>query len=295
MAKRFYEVEVFGEGGEYNCGVISEEEKVEFLKFQSENEDLNFDNENEDDEDLNSPCFDYTDIVGSYGINVSSDADPVIKVREFEVDANGERTEEYKSLDPIFETGEISIASFNNPHFNSEQLEEEFGEDSIILRGLNSEKKITATYLIETKNEFNPDNLIFATTLMDETFFIDDEVLDQVLYVEKEALFAHILKKIENAKEDKEHSEDELFQKDIESYERILSEYKENLENDYAAVMPECLTELSSDLRYNRDIKMNIQNLKFNFEEFECECIGDPEGRSNFTEVKILTLDGDDI
>jgi hypothetical protein len=182
--KRYFKLSITGSGGEYTVGIISDKDKRKALEKLAEDGDLDFYNIDASEETgLVLSCYENDNVLHSYGINIEGDYSASID------ELNSPKENDYLSLDDTIwdsrdakSEDQISFATLNNPWIDEEREE----PDSLVLFGYKGEKKIESGYLIETEYDLNIKYIVGATTLMDETFGYDDDVLDTVYYFEKE-------------------------------------------------------------------------------------------------------------
>jgi len=270
--KRYFEIEVTGNGGEYTAGTITEENEIDYLRLRAQEGDLDLVNENfeydeEDDDSIPEvPCFERDNILHSYGINLEDNFSVNVKELEDNVTRN------YKS-DTIIWRGsneDISASVFYNPSMYS------YADDSVILKSISSEEDLSIKYLLTMDDEnFDSSALIFAATLMDEMMDgIEDTILDDIYYIPKQKLYEYI---------------ENLNSAESEIYNDILEGHKENLDNNYGSEIGSFIQELFEEIKENRglDSGQHVTVMVDFLSHFKLEEIETDPGESTSIDVKL--------
>ena len=278
--KRYFEIEVTGNGGEYTVGIITEENEIDYLRLRVQDGDLDLVNENfeyEEEDDDSIPellCVERDNILHSYGINIEDNFSVNVKELEDNVTRN------YKS-DTIIWAGsneDTSTSVFYNPSMYS------YADDSVILKSISSEEDLSIKYLLTMDDEnFDSSALIFAATLMDEMMDgIDDTILDDVYYIPKQKIYKYI---------------ENLNSTESEIYNDILEGHKENLDNNYGSEIGSFIQELFEEIKETRglDSGQHVVVMEDFLSYFKLEEIETDPGESTSIDVKLKDSEEDDF
>jgi hypothetical protein len=301
MKKRLFEVEMHGVGaGEWTAGVVTDSELIEALKIANENGDLNFTTELEEPigeyNTYEIECIDYIDILNVYGLNIAADVD--ITVRELKIGKDGEAEISDESYLPIYLNDdivwkgtdrEVAVATLDTPYIDSEYIKNEYGEDALILLGLNSEENAICSFVVETNGEnFDYKNLLIGTILMDEISDYQDDIIAEVFYFDYETLKKEIKNIVnENKENEKLVTKINLISKGFED--ALKKDFSENISvfiNEYVMLLKESL-----------DIHQSISSVSkiMEFLPTELYRLQELEGSPNFAEARLFDIDGEPL
>ena len=274
---RYFEVEIYGNGGEYTLGVINEEEKKEYFIQVAEEEELTFNGDDDADVDFETACYENDSYLHIYGLNMED----VSKMKIYET-KDKEAKEYLNDNGSILELSaeDINYRVMNNPYVEKN----DDNENDLLLLGIQGEKDMYVSYMVETEKDFNIGNLILGTTLLDESFQYSDDILDEVFYFEKDKFLSWL--------RNKEKSTEKIDQIIFKSY----LDYKKELEEEYEDILGEFFAETIDTYKNEMEIDTSIMTSEtLIFEDFRCEISRDPEGTIHFEEVKLRNMDNEDI
>jgi hypothetical protein len=284
--KKYYEVEIIGNGGEYTAGIISDRKEIDYLTDRAALGELDLLNENPDYDDNDKDgiselsCLDKDDILHSYGVNCEDDF--AVVVRELK----SKDSIEYVSDESIWEgtNYEVPTARLYNPNYFLDEPKIKHGNDALILTASCYEKNMTMKYLIETSSS-NFGCLVFGTTLMDEMMNgISDEIIDNVYYLEKERLRIFLNEQLENA----DNQDKEAYEDAIEQYNDLEFD-----DEDVCKFMASLMENLFTALIDSRELDSGHHAaMSWVFKPFLLEKLDTTPGESTQIEVSLKNLDG---
>lgn len=178
---KYYKLTITSSGGEYAFGVITDDDEIDTLKEKIDDGEVIHTENNWDDTDIEINMYEYTQVLGVYGPNISS-LDNVVFDIEVYSDIDCEILINDASQYQL-RLNNIKCFTSSNPWL-SDDIKGEYSENCLFFGGYKIDKNIAYSVLIELdENEnFKLENLFLGSMNMDETLS-NDEILDTVMYI----------------------------------------------------------------------------------------------------------------
>jgi len=169
-----YRIELWGFGGEYALGKVTDKKFWEFLFEKNKKDELEAWGEYTEDEDYN--FFEFGDVFHTFGVCTESLSYTVYEV----FDEDGNETEVYDSSE---HTTQHEFIETKCPCIEPTNDEEVFG----YFGGESNEKGSFSEFFLDIDSEFDPSKLIFGITNLDETYG-DVQIIDSAFYFPDNAI-----------------------------------------------------------------------------------------------------------
>jgi hypothetical protein len=163
MAQRTFKITIFGYGGEYSLGSVTDGESFEALQELAENSELSAWNDDVNGDEVN--FYDYDDVLNLYGADYNQ--------------ANLDIAEEGRESKTISASNSFNF-SLSNPDLYG--VDNEDNDVAGYFGGASIEKGTFGEVVIESDSDFDASCLVFGTVNLDETFN-SSEIITKAYYI----------------------------------------------------------------------------------------------------------------